>query len=43
MSVVTSGNGEIEFAFTQEQEGVFYCESEGRSSIAIGLAGIAEL
>lgn len=34
-----AGDGKIEFRFTQEQEGVFQCQSNGRYSAAIGLAG----
>ena len=36
--VRNSGNGEV---LTQEQEGLFHCESSGLASIAVGLAGEA--
>ena len=39
--VGNSRNGEVLFTFTQEQEGLFHCESSGLASIAVGLAGEA--
>ena len=38
-TLTNTEDGEIMFSFTQEQEGVFQCQSNGRYSAAIGLAG----
>ena len=39
VSVTSDGDGEVEFTFTPEQEGDFYCQSNGQTSIVISLAG----